>query len=340
MIPHSKPTLGIEEQEAVARVLASGMIAQGREVEAFERECADFMHKRHAVAVSSGTAALHLALMALDVQPGQPVLSPSYACHALITATRLQQAMPLLGDIDSSYNLDPESSPESAVAIVPHLFGSLARAPRATRCIEDVAQSMGGPSWQRAPISVTSFYATKLMTTGEGGMVFTDDDGMAECVRDRRDYDNRDSLAPRANYKMTDFQAAMGRAQLRKLSGFIQRRRELALLYRELLADLPLVLPGESQDVVFRYVISTDRRDALQGYLYGAGVDAKRPVHRPAHHLLGGEFPNSERAHQTCLSLPLYPSLSDADIVSVAGAIHSFFDPVRAPEPVAGQGSH
>lgn len=340
MIPHSKPTLGTEEQEAVARVIASGMIAQGREVEAFEGECAEFMQKRHAIAVSSGTAALHLALMALEVQPGQPVLSPSYACHALITATRLQQAVPLLGDIDSSYTLDPESTLESAVAIVPHLFGTLARAPRATRCVEDVAQSMGGPSWQRAPISVTSFYATKLMTTGEGGMVFTDDDGIAECVRDRRDYDNRDTLAPRANYKMTDFQAAMGRTQLGKLPAFIRRRRELALHYWELLADLPLVFPDEAQYVVFRYVVATDLRDALQSHLYAAGVDAKRPVHRPAHHLLGGEFPNSERAHRTCLSLPLYPSLCDADIESVAGAVHSFFDPVRGPQPVAGQGSH
>ena len=338
MIPHSKPTLGPEEQEAVARVLASGMIAQGREVEAFEAEGAEFMHKHHAVAVSSGTAALHLALAALEVQPGQPVLSPSYACHAPITAIRLQQALPVLGDVDRSYNLEPELDRDIGVAIVPHLFGALARRPKAQWIVEDVAQSMGGPVLTGATISVTSFYATKLMTTGEGGMLFTDDTGIAEYLRDVRDYDNRDTPARRANYKMTDFQAAMGRVQLKKLPEFLRRRHALAMGYLERLEGLPVGLPAKDQAVYFRFVVSTEDRDALQQHLHMRGVDAKRPVHRPAHHVLGGSFPHSERAHRTCLSLPLYPSLDDADINVVAQAVAAFFDSAGDAQRLNGQG--
>lgn len=330
MIPHSRPTLGAEEHAAVARVIASGMIAQGREVEAFECECAEFIGRRYGIAVSSGTAGLHLALAALEVAEGEPVLSPSYACHALITATRLHGSEPVLGDIDRSYNLEPQLNRTIGVVIVPHMFGATASAPAVPRIVEDIAQSMGGPTLSCATLSVTSFYATKLMTTGEGGMVFTDDARVAERLRDLRDYDNRDAFAARANYKMTDMQAAMGRVQLAKLPGFLQRRGERAGQYLVRLEGLPLRLPDADQPVFFRFVVATEERDALQVHLRSRGIDAKRPVHRPAHHVLGGEFPRSEEAHRTCLSLPLYPSLNDADIELVAGAVREFFDAAGA----------
>lgn len=368
MIPHSKPTLGTDEQDAVVRVIASGMIAQGPEVDAFEHEAAAYMNKYHAIAVSSGTAALHLALAALDVQPRQPVLSPSYTCHALITAIRLQNATPVLADVDRDYNLQAQLDEDIGVVIVPHMFGAIATAPKARCIIEDVAQSMGGPGLSGATITVTSFYATKLMTTGEGGMLFTDDASIADRLRDLRDYDNRATLAPRANYKMTDIQAAMGRVQLRKLPGFLERRRELAARYLDRLAGLPLELPKSGQAVYFRFVVSTELRDALQNHLQTRGIDAKPPVFCPAHHVIdasfpdnncpkgsfpkpenegtssspklekqGGSFPktkfeaekrfpNSEKAHQTCLSLPLYPSLHAADIDFVTQSVSEFFD--------------
>src|SRR5690606_33682921 len=222
----------------------------------------------------------------LEVEPGEPVLSPSYACHALITAIRLQRASPVLADVDSNYNLHAEWAQDIGVVIVPHMFGAIATAPKARYIIEDAAQSMGAPGLSGATIAVTSFYATKLMTTGEGGMLFTDDAALAERLRDLRDYDNRDTLRPRANYKMTDIQAAIGRVQLRKLPGFLSRRQELAGRYVERLAGLPLRLPERGRSVYFRFVVATEVRDALQVYLQARQVDAKRPVFCPAHHVV------------------------------------------------------
>lgn len=327
MIPHSAPDIGREEADAAERVLRSGHLAQGREVAAFERECAALVGRRHAVAVNSGTAALHLALVALGVEEGAPVAIPSYACAALLTALGLQRARPVLCDIGADYCLDPDAVPPGpGAAIAAHLFGNAGPLPREGRVIEDIAQSMGGPTGRSGIAAITSFYATKLMTTGEGGMLFTDDDGMAECARDRRDYDNRDDGAQRYAYKMTDIQAAIGRVQLERLPGFLTRRRLLARRYSDAFAGLPLRLPAMTEDhVFFRYVVATDRRDALEAHLRARGVEAKRPVYRPAHHYLGGAYPRSEQAHRECLSLPLYPALVDEAAIRVIESVRSFF---------------
>lgn len=327
MIPHSKPTIGTEEMDAVSRVLSSGRLAQGAEVEAFENDCADLLGRRHGVAVNSGTAALHLALGALGVRPGEPVAAPSYGCAALITAIGLQQATPVLCDIDGNYNLDPALVPQGCrAAIVPHLFGAPAAMPAVENAVEDIAQSMGGPTGRATRVAVTSFYATKLVTTGEGGMLLTDDAALADHARDRRDYDNRDEFILRHPYKMTDVQAAMGRVQVRRLPGFLERRREIALAYNDAFHSLPLRLPHPAGHVFFRYVVETNQRDDLMQFLNDRGIEAKRPVYRPAHHYLGGDFPNSQRAHEKCLSLPLYPAMSAADIKTVIDTVQEFFN--------------
>ncbi len=325
MIPHSKPAIGTEEMDAVARVLTSGHLSQGAEVEGFEEDCAEIVGRKHAVAVNSGTAALHLALSALGVCKDEPVAAPSYGCAALITAIQLQQAAPRLCDVDANYNLNP-AHVDCWAAIVPHLFGATARMPSVEGAVEDIAQSMGGPTGRTTKVAVTSFYATKLMTTGEGGMLLTDDEGIAEHARDLREYDNRDDFVLRHPYKMTDVQAALGRVQIRRLPGFLERRSDLALQYNEALAALPLRLPNPEGHVFFRYVVETDRQADLMTFLNSEGVEAKRPVYRPAHHYLGGEFPNSQRAHEKCVSLPLYPAMTDADIKSVVETVKRFFE--------------
>lgn len=326
MIAHSRPTIGRDELDAVAHILSSGHLAQGAEVEAFERECAEACGRQFGVAVSSGTAALHLALGALGVAPGERVGAPSYACAALVTAIKLQGADPCLCDIGEDYNLDAATlAPELSAVVAPHLFGAPAALPEGT-VVEDIAQSIGGATGRAGVIAVTSFYATKLLTTGEGGMLLTDDEGMAEYVRDRRDYDNRDDGVQRYPYKMTDFQAAMGRVQLRRLPEFIARRKEIAAAYTQGLGPMPLRLPTAPGHVFFRYVIATDRRDELERHLAAAGIEAKRPVHRPAHHFLGGHFPRSQRAHDHCLSLPIYPTLIDDDVRRVIESVQRFFE--------------
>lgn len=330
-IHHSKPCIGDEEIAAVTRVLRSGNIAQGKEVEAFEHACAEAFGRKHAVAVSSGTAALHLALITLNVRKGDPVAVPSYACAALLYPIIWQQADPVLCDIRADYNLDPRDVPGSSRAVImPHLFGAPLELPREDHIIEDIAQAMGGPVGRATQVVITSFYATKMLATGEGGMLLTDDAGIADHARDLRDYDNRDDFSIRYSYKTTDFQAAMGREQLKKLPRFVARRRSIAERYREAFRDLPLHLPGGEGHVYFRYVVATPKRDALEARLNALGVEAKRPVHRPAHHYLGGDYPIAERAHQECLSLPIYPAMVDEEVEYVIESVVKACDALMA----------
>ena len=326
MIPHSRPTLGKEEAEAAARVVTSGYIAQGPEVEAFEEECAAFAKREYAVAVSSGTNALILALGALGMGEGALVAIPSYVCAALATALRVQRVIAVLCDIGPDLNLNPRTVPGTAkAAIVPHLFGAPAELPSECAVLEDIAQSIGGRTGRRGVVAIGSFYATKMMTTGEGGMVFTDDAAIADYVRDRREYDKREDFEPRFSFKMTDIGAAIGRVQLRKLPGFVERRKEIAARYNEGFHGLPMLLPDPDGHVYYRYVVSLDRRDLLERHLVKAGIDVKRPVFRPMHHFLGGQFPESERAHVSCLSMPVYPGLTDEEVAHVIESVQRFF---------------
>jgi dTDP-4-amino-4,6-dideoxygalactose transaminase len=327
LIPHSACCIGEEERAAVDAVMRSGRIAQGPEVAAFEEECAAFVGRRYGVATNSGTNALHLALGALGVQEAEPVAFSSYACAALATAVRLQGGAIRLCDSGSRYALDPKQVPADArVAIHAHLFGAASALPECPAVVEDIAQSLGGDSGKASKVAVASFYATKLMCTGEGGMVLTDELAIADYARDHRDYDNRDDFGGRCAYKMTDVQAAMGRVQLRRLPEFVARRRELAERYNDGLRGLPLGFQDPDRNIFFRYVLETDQRDALEAHLQEAGVDAKRPVYRPAHHYFGGEFPQAERAHRRCLSLPIYPSLDDTQVAHVIDSVRRFFE--------------
>ena len=327
MIPHSKPMLGAEEQAAATRALASGMLAQGAEVAAFEEEMATLTGRRHAVTFSSGTAALHAALLTLGMGAGRRVAMPSYVCAALLQAVAHVHAEAVLMDAGPGGNPRAEQAPlDAGVIIVPHLFGKAAALPAHPCIIEDTAQSLGGPTGREGVITITSFYATKLMTAaGEGGMAFTSDQGMAEALRDLRDYDNRDDFRPRFAYKMTEVQAAVGRVQARRLPDFVARRRELAARYTQAFTGLPMTLPSGEGHVYFRYVIATAESDSLAAHLARAGIDAKRPVYRPLHHYTGDICPGAERAHREFLSLPIYPALTDAEADTVIDAVCRFY---------------
>jgi dTDP-4-amino-4,6-dideoxygalactose transaminase len=307
-------------------------LAQGPETAAFEAECAEFVGRRHAVAVSSGTAALELALRALGIPPGASVYQSSYACAALATATRHAGGTVHLCDCRGDGQIEAAHIPPGAAAIAAHLFGDDGPVP-AGPVVEDIAQSIGGSAGRAAPVAVASFYATKLLTTGEGGMVLTDDEAMAEQMRGERDYDGRDDAALRRNVKMTELQAAIGRAQLTKLPAFVVRRREIAQRYRMGLADLPLGLPPDAPGhVFFRFVVVTPQRAALEAFLAQRGIEAKRPVHCPAHLLAGHSFvlppggcPQAERAHAEFLSLPIYPTLDERAVSHVIDSVVEFF---------------
>lgn len=337
-IPHSRPTLGRNEKKAVARVVDSGMLAQGVEVLALEDEMAGMLQRRHAVAVSSGTAALHLALAALGVGPGDRVAMPSYACTALLHAVSLSGAAPLLTDVDpSTFNLDPDDlgrrlTRRVKAVIVPHMFGLPAEIDAIAKwglpVIEDCAIALGA-RWRGKPVgnygtlAVASFYATKMMTTGEGGMVLGDRSRLLETVRDLRSYDHRKTHRLRFNYKMTDLEAALGRVQLGRLDELVRRRRRLARFYLRELADGPWELPPDREEhVYYRFVIRCRSAGRIVSECSRQGIEAARPVFRPLHRYLGQRgFSGAEEAHRRAVSIPLYPTLSRANAGRVVLAL-------------------
>ncbi len=338
MIPHSRPTVSEEDAQAVARVVREGQLAQGPEVAAFETEVADRVGVPAAAAVSSGTAALELALRALDIGPGAEVIVPTYVCDALHHAVTRSGAIAVLADADPvTLTLSPMDAKRRLTRrtrgiVVPHAFGfAVDLAPfeaLGVPVIEDCAQALGAwigahPAGALGRLAVCSFYATKLLTTGEGGMVVGPPD-LVGRVRDLRDYDERADLVPRLNAKLTDMQAALGRSQLRRLDTFIARRRAIAAEYRRRLAGAGCRLPADvgARHVYHRFVVEVEAPvPSLMEALGARGVAARRPVFRPLHRALGLDgYPEADRLWNRCLSLPCYPSLTDDEVAAVAAA--------------------
>lgn len=348
IIPHSRPTLGEEEARAALETIRSGQLAGGERVAEFETKMAAYLGRSGGVAVSNGTAALHLALLAAGVEPGDIVVIPSYNCAALAQAVAHAGAQMRLCDVDpATGNPTPETVSRAAkgarAIIVAHLFGAPAEIEEITAIgppvVEDLAQALGasfpgGKAGQFGYLVVCSFYATKLMTSGgEGGMILGDDTAALEQARDARSYDERSDLAPRWNYKLTDLQASIGLAQLSRYEAFIKRRREIAAHFDSYLAESALESPVDSTGghVYHRYVVglpdswmekhgaeSTGR--AIEEF-EKMGVSARRPIYRPLHVLAGESgFPGADAAWARHLSLPIFPEMTDdeADIVAQA----------------------
>jgi dTDP-4-amino-4,6-dideoxygalactose transaminase len=334
-IPHSRPTLGEDEARAVAAVTRSGHIAEGEVVARFEKTFAEKMGVRHAVAVSSGTAALHLTLLAMGIGPEDEVIIPSYVCTALLHAVQYVGARPVLAEIDpKTYNIDPDDvqrrlTIRSKAIIVPHMFGLAANLDKLLKfdvpLIEDCAQAVGGTYHQKplgtfGDATIFSFYATKMMATGEGGMAASNSAEIIERIRDLKTYDEKEADKVRYNYKMTDVQAAIGDVQLGRLDEFVDQRKSLANQYVKSLKSLNLKLPEEnSEHIHYRFVVGleTDCNFLIQK-LSRKGVGCARPVFLPIHrHLKMDGYPVTDKVWETALSLPIYPSLHAKEVEQI-----------------------
>lgn len=345
LIPHSRPWIVPADVRAVSRVMQRGGLAQGIEVAAFEAEVAATLGLPAGVAVSSGTAALHMALVGLGIGPGDEVLLPSYVCVAPLHAIQYVGATPRLADVDPvSYNLDPADvrrrlSRRTRAIILPHLFGLPAELDAILAIglpvIEDCAQAFGARYAGRSvgslgAVSILSFYATKLLTTGEGGMLLSPDRRLLARVRDRRDYDERRRHTLRFNYKLTDLQAALGRSQLRRFPSMLARRAAIANRYQRRWASLPVGLPAAPAGrthVYHRFVVSVPRAASVAERLRPLGVTARLPVFQPIHMALGMRgFPGTAQAFRQALSLPLYPALTLREEAVVVRALQRIFE--------------
>ncbi|MEK7236347.1 MAG: DegT/DnrJ/EryC1/StrS family aminotransferase [Nitrospirota bacterium] len=341
MIPHSRPAINEEDLRVTADVLRSGQIAQGPWVEQFERDMAAFVGVQGGVAVSSGTAALELALRSLNVGAGDEVIMPSYVCPAPWLATQRVGAQARLVDIDlDTFNIDSLAACQAVTKktraiIVPHLFGLPADLTALEQIgiplIEDCAQTLGVTEKDRpvgtvGRLTVCSFYATKLLCAGEGGMVLSNEAPLLERVRSLREYDGAPTLDPSSfNLKLTDMQAALGHSQLGRFSAFHARRRFLAATYLETLPSKAVVCPTVPRNRThgyYRFVIRLPhlRHDSeglmsLINRLEQQGIHCRKPVFRPLHRYLNQSgFPNSDEADHTALSIPLYPDLTDDEV--------------------------
>jgi perosamine synthetase len=356
MIPIAAPQIGDEERRAVIAVLDSGQLAQGPVVEAFEREFAAWIGVRHAVAVNSGTAALHLLFLARGMKDGDEIITSPFTFVASANAALFVGARPVFVDIElDTYCLDP-ALVEAAItartrAIMPvDLYGHPSAMNelreiadrRGLLLIEDACQAHGasidGRKAGALGVDATfSFYPTKNMTTAEGGMVTTDDDEVAAKVRSLRQHGateryRHDILG--YNFRLTDLAAALGRAQLAKLDGFNEvRRRNAAMLNKGLSGTPGVRLPQERagcRHVYHQYTIRVEHeRDAMQERLrdlgVGTAVHYPIPVHRqPLYRDLGygaDSLPCAELAANQVLSLPVHPGLSESDLRRIVDSV-------------------
>ncbi len=365
MIDVAKPQIGVEEKLAVLEVLDSGMIGQGARVEAFEEAFAKMCGVRHAVATNNGTSALHVALLAHGIGPGDEVITSPFTFIASANSILFTGARPVFVDIDpDTFNIDPAQI-EAAVtprtkAIMPvHLFGLVCdmdpilkvAARHGLVIVEDACQAHGAEyRGQRAGSFGTgafSLYATKNMTSAEGGMVTTDDSTVAERCRVLRQHGCRrryyhDQLG--FNYRMTDVHAAIGLAQARKLERFNNARiANASYLTAHLEGVRTPTVPIGHRHVFHQYTIRMENggRDNLAGHLRANGVGSSVyypvPIHQQTCYT--GELscdvalPEAERAAVEVLSLPVHPALSQGDLEAIVLAVNSFQHEVVVGHP-------
>ena len=344
-IPHSRPLVGDDEAFAVRAVIDSGFLAQGPRVAELEAGLVEHLglpsqEPTHGVAVSSGTAALYVALRALGVSEGDEILVPAYVCTSVAQAVRHVGATPHFIDCDpNTLNPDPADAekkvtPKTAATVIAHLFGLPADLEAFLELgpplIEDCAQTLGANYRGRVvgtigEASVYSFYATKLLAAGEGGMMVSARADLIERARGLRDCEagTDDGTVEEwaFNFKMTDLQAAIGLVQLERLPELLARRQLIAELYRNQLSDLPVTLPPQPDDrdhQYFRFVVSVEPGSlpALLERSERLGLACRRPVGLLPSPVLEqlDELPGCRQAWENACSVPLYPALSDEEV--------------------------
>lgn len=330
MIPHNLPTLGLDEQAAAMRVLASGWVAQGPEVDAFENELCQFFNQPegHVVAVSSGSAALYLALWALNGQ-AKRIGMPVYSCSALRNAVGLVGGKSVYLDCEKNspnVDLDAVARSDLDILIAPSMFGIPIQLPddKRYKVVEDLAQSLGAMCngeriGLRGEVGICSFYATKLITAGgQGGAVISRDKALIDKVRDYREFDCRDDNKFRFNFQMTDLQAAVGRVQLSRLPDFIERREKWFSMYREAGLDLLDETTHGVRPVRYRSVMRCSDPARVIAALGVAGIRAIVPIEECE--LLDDpiKYPAALRLANSTVSLPAYPSFREEDVARIA----------------------
>jgi dTDP-4-amino-4,6-dideoxygalactose transaminase len=341
----AKPDAGAAELAELAEVIHSGQLTMGPKVEQFERLLAEATGCADAVAVSSGTAALHLAVLALGLGPGDEVLVPAYTFPATANVVALSGLRPVLVDVDPvTMNIDPELAraavtPRTRAVLAVHLFGRPARIEELPELelVEDAAGALGAqrrgrPCGSLGRLACFSFHPRKVVTTGEGGAVTTNEPDLADAIRQLRHHGwsppgYADMPVAGLNYRISDLSCAVGIPQLARLDELLATRERLAAAYAERLADLPVTVPTTDDGDRHgwqAYVVQVDRRDEVMAALRAEEIECQIGTYSLP--LLSayrdqGEFPGARAAFERALALPFHSALTDAELDRVADAL-------------------
>ncbi len=350
-IPLTGPCLGADDIRAMEDAVRRGAVTEGSIARSFEEDFGGFLGVAGAVATNSCTSALVLALAALDIGPGDEVALPSYTCVALLNAVTCLGAIPRVADngydiAAMNYNVTAKSlervlTARTRAILLPHMFGAPADIDPILRLgppvVEDITLSLGAmhggrPVGAWGAMSVCSFHESKMIASGEGGILISNDAGLLKkaaylngWVSEQAAIRLQDQIEPyrlRYNFRLTDVAAALGRSQLAKLPAFIARRRELAARYTARLgriAGLRVPAVDDRPNVFHRYLVAREGADVIDliRQFADAGIEVGRGVYPPLHRYLGlpnDDFPGAERAIRTLLSIPIYPALSDKQV--------------------------
>jgi len=348
-IPHNRPLMTQDDSEAAARAITSGWVGHGPEGKALEKEFADYFGCGMGCAVSSGSAALFLALWCLEVGPGHRVAIPTYACTSLLNAVMQVGATPVLVDnAPNSFNMSVDAVARAANeapldAVIPvHMYGEAfdvrALQGYSRRIVEDCCVSIGA-EWNGrklglfGDLSVFSFYATKIVTCGHGGMLFDPQGKFIDRAMDYRNFDMPAVYQPRSNIQLSDINAAVARCQFSRLSEIVQRRRDIAQHYLDNTPDELVAWPRSiSSDMMpYRFILTgQDANHAVRimAHLSGCGIRSINPfeTHELLHRYLGmppEDFEYSESLCTRTVSVPLYPGLDEAEIDRICDGLQS-----------------
>jgi dTDP-4-amino-4,6-dideoxygalactose transaminase len=353
----AKPMLGPEEKNAVLEVMSSGKLAQGERVARFEKAFAEYCGTKHAVAVGNGTIAIHLALLAHGIGKDMDVVTTPFTFIGSVTPILFCHARPVFSDIDNpTFNMDPMDmknamTPKTRVLLPVHLFGLPAAMDEMMEIaqdkdipiIEDACQAHGALYKGRRAGSMGScacfsFYPTKNMTTGEGGMITTSDDELADKMRLLRDHGQKsryEHVVIGYNYRMNDISAAIGIEQLKKLEQFNQKRIKNAGILTENLSQVKEVktpvVPECMRHVFHQYTLRAKNRNGLRDFLVKEGIRCgiyyprlvtQNPPIKP---FATRPTPHAEKATREVLSLPIHPGLGEEDLARMVNSVAAFY---------------
>ena len=362
MIPINKPQIDDEERQEILKVLDEGILTSasnfgGKRVQDFERLLADFLHVKHAIAVNSGTAALHASILAAGIKESDEILIPSFTFVATANSVACTGAKPVFVDIEKdTYTMDPldleNKITKKTRAIIPvHLYGHPAKMDEIKEIankhsiivIEDACQSLGSTydgkqTGTLGKMGCFSMYASKVLTSGEGGAITTDSDEFAEKLRMIRNHgmvNGYDTRIVGFNMRLPEISAAIAKTQMKKIQSMLDKRasnaRKLGQLLSNKIKDKNIVLPHENQRTKYNWYLYTvalnDSRDKVKKFLNDSGIGATiyydPPVHQTPFYskFYNGELEITEWASKSVLSLPVHPSITEKDLDFMANKV-------------------